>query len=258
MTSRDRSMIATALVVAAIVASWLLLVQPKRDQADKLGAQVKAAQTQLDSARSQLASAEAAKSSFASSYTTLVKLGEAVPSDDNVPSLIYQLQTAATASGVDFRALNLNGVGSGGATSAAPSPSSSSAAKSGTPSLPPGVTVGPAGFPVEPFTFTFRGDFFHLSVFFGRLQQFVVANNNSLSVSGRLMTLGAINLAPGPKGFPQITATVSATTYLVPAYQGLTGGATPTGPATSSTTQSVSRPGATAPAASTAVATPLR
>ena len=31
----------------------------------------------------------------ASAYTKMVRLGEAVPADDNVPSLIYQLQSAA-------------------------------------------------------------------------------------------------------------------------------------------------------------------
>ena len=39
----------------------------------------------------------------------------------------------------------------------------------GTPSLPPGAVAGPAGFPIEPFTFTFQGSFFHLANFFGRL-----------------------------------------------------------------------------------------
>ena len=34
------------------------------------------------------------------------------------------------------------------------------------------------------------------------------------------MTINAINLVPGPNGFPQITATVSATTYIVPATRG--------------------------------------
>jgi hypothetical protein len=117
--------------------------------------------------------------------------------------------------------------------------------------------VGPAGFPIEPFTFTFGGNFFHLADFLGRLQRFVVANNQRLSVSGRLMTLNAISLAPSSNGFPQITATISATTYLLPADEGLLNGATPAGPA-SSTTQTVSNQSPSSPAPPAVVTSPVR
>jgi hypothetical protein len=95
---------------------------------------------------------------------------------------------------------------------------------------PPGVTIGSAGFPTEPFTFTFSGNFFHLADFFGRLQRFVTATNRRISVHGRLISLNAISLGPGVRGFPQIAATVAATTYLLPVAQGIQAGATPAGP----------------------------
>ena len=87
------------------------------------------------------------------------------------------------------------------------------------------------------------------------MNRFVVATNNHVSVSGRLMTLNAINLAPAPQGFPQIDATISATTYLVPASQGLTAGATPSGPGASGSASTVSTP-STSSAVAPAVATP--
>ena len=120
-----------------------------------------------------------------------------------------------------------------------------------TASLPPGATVGPAGFPIESFTFTFRGNFFHLSDFLGRVQRFVIVKHNNVTVSGRLLSFDAISLGAGPSGFPQITATIAATAYLVPASQGVMAGATTSGPSSSS--QSVSTSGSssatTAPAA---------
>jgi type II secretory pathway pseudopilin PulG len=244
MSTRDRTALAIVCVVAAIAAPWLLVIQPKRDQAAKLQSQVNAEQSQLAAARTTLAAGGAARASFASSYTALVRLGEAVPTDDNTPSLIYQLQAAATATGVDFQSLTFNA----GASSGSPAPASTgSSAQSSTASLPPGATIGPAGFPIEPFTFTFQGNFFHLANFLGRLQRFVVAGNQHLSVSGRLMTLNAITLGAGSAGFPQITATISATTYLLPAAQGLLNGATPAGPAASSA-QTVSTPSSSTPA----------
>jgi len=253
MTARDRKFLMIVAILAVIAASWLLVLGPKRSQASQLGAQVTAAQSQLDTAHAQVTAGEAARSTFASTYTTLARLGEAVPSDDNVPSLIYQVQSAADAARVDFRNLTLN---AGGA--AAPAVASPSAAQAATAALPPGATVGSAGFPVEPFTFTFRGNFFHLSDFLGRLERFVVAGNARVSVSGRLMSLNAISLGAGPSGFPQITASVSATTYLVPTAQGVLNGATPAGPAAPASAQPVSGSSSPVPAAPATIAPPVK
>lgn len=252
MTRRDQIVLAVVVVVAAIAASWLLVISPKRDQASKLAGQIQKVQSSLNSARSELAQAQAARSTFRGSYTTLVRLGQAVPTDDNVPSLIYQIQSAASATGVDFGGLTVNPSGVADTTPAAPpagssaTPAASTPTPPGTPgstaapALPPGVGVGPAGFPVEPFNFTFQGNFFRLGKFFGRLENFVQATNKRISVSGRLLTLEAISLGPNSTGFPQIQATVSATTYLLPASQGLVEGATPAGPGQGSTAQPVS------------------
>jgi hypothetical protein len=252
VSGRDRAILAIVCVLAVAAGSWFLVIAPKRDEASKLDGQVRAVQAQVDTVRAELAQGEAARRSFAGNYAELVRLGEAVPSDDNVPSLIYQLQGAASGARVDFRGLQLNPGAAG--SSAASSPSASQAA---TATLPPGATVGPAGFPIEPFTFTFQGNFFHLASFFHRLQQFVVATNKRVAISGRLMTLNSISLGPASLGFPQISALISATTYLVPPSEGLLTGATPTGPATAST-QPVSTSGSPSPAPTAAVSAPLK
>jgi type II secretory pathway pseudopilin PulG len=228
VTARDRIVLLVVLAVAAVAAAWMLVIQPRRAQASKLGTQITSEQSQLDTARSQVAQGVAARKSFPSNYTQIVRLGEAVPADDNVPSLIYQIQGAATGAHVDFRSLQVTG----GTGSSTPSSSSSSGSGSSAPAaLPPGVTVGAAGFPAEQFQFQLQGNFFDLSKFFNRLQQFVVAGKGQLSIRGRLMTVNAISFGAAPQGFPQITATVSATTYLVQPSQGLLAGATTAGPA---------------------------
>jgi len=247
MTGRDRIVLIVVGVLGAIAASWILVISPKRDQAAKLQTRIQSVQSSLSSARSQLAAGEAARATFRHSYTTLVRLGEAVPTDDDVPSLIYQISTAASKAGVDFQGLTLNAVPAGsapttpsptpgttGTTPPAPTPTTAASTATAAGGLPPGAGIGPAGFPIEPFTFTFTGNFFHLANFFGRLERFVVADNKRVSVSGRLMSLDAIQLTPGAAGFPQIAATVSATTYLLPTNEGLVAGATPMGPAPAS------------------------
>jgi len=252
MTVRDRMVLVIVAVIVAVAGVWFFVIQPKRDQSSKLATQVTAAQNQLDAARTQIATAEADRSTFARNYAAVAQLGEAVPADDDTASLIFQLQSAAARTGVDFQALVLNASATGADTPAAAG--TSSAMQAVTATLPPGVAVGPAGLPTLPFTFTFQGNFFHLANFFGRLEHFVTATNKKVAVSGRLMSLNGISLGAGPSGFPQITATISATTYLVPASQGLTNGATPSGPAAGSTAQTVSGSPTTAPA--TAAITP--
>lgn len=256
MTTRDRIVILIVLALGAVVAGWMFVVSPKRDQATKLSTQITAEQSQLSAAQGQVAAGESAKKEFAGQYAQLAKLGEAVPPDDDIPSLIYQVQSAAQETHVSFRGLQLS-AGSSSATTptptTTPTPSTGSSSTTGaasTAQIPPGAAVGAAGLPTEQFTITLSGNYFHLSSFFNRLESFVVSSNSRLLVSGRLMTINAINLVPGPNGFPQITASVSATTYIVPPTEGPLGGATPTGPAPSTQAQaSTSGSSTAAPAA---------
>jgi hypothetical protein len=254
MRATDRRVIAAVCALVAIVAAWLVVIEPKRSQATKLGSELSAAQAQVNSARAEVTQDQAARASFATDYAEVARLGEAVPADDDVPSMLYQLQSAASATHVDFRSLVLvpgsstsapaapastapksssSSSSSASASSSATSTAATAATAAGT--LPPGAAIGPAGFPTEQFTLTFQGNFFHLSDFFKRLEAFVQVTNKNVQVSGRLMTLNAITLGAAPAGFPQMQASVSATTYLVPAPQGLLAGASPTGPGASST-----------------------
>jgi Tfp pilus assembly protein PilO len=247
VTGRDRIVILVVLAVAAVVGSWLFVVSPKRGQASSLGTQITAEQGQLTSAQGEVAAGEAAQKEFSGQYAQLASLGEAVPPDDDVPSLIYQLQGAAKAAGVDFRSLQLTG---GGSSSSSSSSTSSTGAAAAAAALPPGAAVGAAGLPIEQFAFTLEGNFFQLANFFKGVQDFVTASGSHISISGRLMTINAISLTPASTG-SQLTASVSATTYIVPATQGPVDGATPSGPAgtTQSDQASTSSSSSAAPAA---------
>ena len=176
------------------------------------------------------------------------------PADDDVRSLVVQLDAAAKATHVDFQSINVAAGGGGGG---AADGSGAAAAQ-----LPPGATVGPAGFPVMPFTFAFNGSFFNLGDFFERLEGFVKARNEQLSVTGRLLTLDSLKLEPDATGFPSIKATVGATSYLVSPLEGATGGATATGPAgagaatpAATTPATPAAPSTSAPAPTTATST---
>lgn len=259
MTLRDRAMV-LALVLAALAAGgWFLVLAPMRDEAGSLGAQIDTQRQTIASAQSDLAAGAQAQREYARDYATVARLGAAVPDDDNVASLIVQVQQAATATKVDFRSLKV-GQGSGASDPAPPPPASgtpAAATQATTATLPPGASVGPAGFPTMPFAFTFTGNFFHLSDFVGRLERFLVVRNRQVSVSGRFMTIDGIGLDAAPQGFPHIQASVAATTYLLPASQGLTNGASPSGPAAGTATPASSAGGAAPSSIPAATATPV-
>jgi Type II secretion system (T2SS), protein M len=245
MTGRDRLMIAVVVLALLVAGGWFLVLSPQREEASQLSGDVATQRQQLDQALAGVAAGLAAKRGYAHAYATVARLGTAVPAatDDDVTSLVVQVQAAADATQIDFRSLKV-GQSAGAAAPApptAPSPVSTPGATGATPAaatqaatatLPPGAAVGAAGFPTMPFGFTFDGSFFRLDDFIGRLERFLVVRNRRVSVSGRFMTLDGISLGAAPDGFPHVQASVAATTYLLPQTQGLTGGATPNGPAT--------------------------
>lgn len=232
MTTRDRMMVVVLAVAALVAAGWFLVLSPMRGEAGDLSAQVDTQRATLDQALAEVAAGVAARRSYARHYATVARLGAAVPEDDNTASLLVQVEQAADATEIDFRSLRL-GQGSGAAAAAPPPPAPAAGASTSqatTATLPPGAVVGAAGFPTMPFSFTFEGDFFDLSGFVGRLEDFLVVQRRALTVGGRFMAIDGIGLGAAPEGFPRIRAGVTATAYLLPASQGLTNGATAAGP----------------------------
>jgi hypothetical protein len=245
MTRRDRLAIVIVAVVAAIAASWLLLVSPKRDEATKLGAKVASAQQELDSARAQLAQNAAASRQYASNYAALARLGEAVPASDDIPSLIIQLQNAADGARVNFQSLQSGGGGAGGATGSTPAPASGTA------------STASSAANSEQFAFTFSGSYFQLSNFFNKVQHFVTPNGTGVQVKGRLISLNSVSLTPAASGFPQITARITATIYTESAPSEAAGAATG-GSSAASSTQSTSASSSSTPAPAAAISSPVR
>lgn len=233
MTARDRIVLIVVGVLATLAAFWFLAISPKRKDANDLGTQISQAQARLATAQASASSAEAAKAKYTSDYATVARLGKAVPVDDDMPSLVYQLEQTAKANKIDFRSIRLVGSSSSGpatAATAATAGSSSTPGSTVAAALPPGATVGSAGFPTMPFTFNFTGSFFDLQRFLKSLDGLTSVKGKSISVKGRLLTVDGVSLEAGPKGFPQMDASVVVTSYLLPADEGLTSGATAASP----------------------------
>jgi Tfp pilus assembly protein PilO len=257
VSMNNRIIAAVLALVAASGAFYMFALKPKQKEASDLKAKIAKKQDELQAARTLLASNQQARAQYQEAYAAVVRLGKAVPADDDVKSLMVQLDTAAKTSKVDFRSIDVTS-----SSSAAASTTGAAAATQ----LPPGVTVGAAGFPTMPFSFAFTGSFFDLGDFFRKIEKLVQDKGDKLRVDGRLLTLEGLQLQPDTEGFPHIRATVNATSYLVNPLEGATAGATSQGPAgataqpgTTGTTGSGATPapssGSSAPAPSTATST---
>ena len=246
--------LAAVAVVAAVAAYWMLALTPKREEAAKLSKQIATKQGEVKVAEAELAANQKAKDGYKANYSLVARLGKAVPADDDVRSLLVQLNSAADRAKVDFRTITLGGAAAAPAAGATDDKKSKGATDAATP--PPGAApVGTAGFSAMPFTFSFRGSFFNLGDFLQRVDKFVAVRQRQLDVTGRLMVLNSISLTPDATGFPRLRAQISATTYLLPATQGLTAGAGPQGPGTagSSTTPGATTPATTPPTTTAAI-----
>jgi hypothetical protein len=246
VTRQTRLLLGVVAALAALAAYWFLLLAPKREEAAALADKVAQTQAAVAQAEATLASYRDAERSYERLYATVTRLGKAVPADDDVRSLVVQLESAADASDVDFGSIQVGAAASAaGATEEAPAGVE----------LPPGAaSIGSAGFSAMAFTLDFKGRFLDLTELFTRLERFVRVNNERLDVTGRLLRIQGVQLAPDGDDYRKITATVNASTYLVPATEGLTAGATAPAPAGSGSTTTPADAGTT-PAVTTATST---
>jgi type II secretory pathway pseudopilin PulG len=220
----NKILVAVIAAAAAAAAFWFLALSPKRKEAADLQSQIAAQHAAVQQAQQQIATYLKARDSYKADYAVLTRLGKAVPADDDIRSLMVQLNGAADSTHVDFAKLDV-----GGASGATATPPTSSAS-TGALAPPPGtVQVGTTGISALPFTLSFGGTYANLTDFFARLDRFVSVHNAKVRATGRLLRVETISLVPSSAGWPRMTADVGAATHLV-AASGATPGASPTAP----------------------------
>jgi len=225
------------LVVAVLAGGgyWKMVLAPKRAEAADLAERVLVAEAQIAQSQALVSTYRGAQKDYKANYETVVRLGKAVPTDDDTRSLLVQLDASAKRAGADFDSINLNGGGSSPADPTATAAAAPGAVNAGT-------------FSAMPFSFAFTGTFASLGDFFARLERFVTLKNESIAVSGRLVRIESLTLAPAEKGWPGLAATVGASAYIVPETTAVSADAagaatTAASTATTTTTTTTSEPG---------------
>jgi len=258
MKSTDRTIVFIVPIFALILGFWLLILSPKRDEAKQLGDDVASLQTAISAAEQQVVAGEAARDSFPENYERLVAYGKAAPEDGDQASLIYAMAEIGRRNEIDFRGFTLqqpteappppttpaetsearveavDGETATASTTTAPATETAAAL------LPLGASVGAAGLPVAPYTFNLQGSFFDMAGFFAALDRQVRTVSGEPEIRGRLITIDGFSLSSEEEAvFPELDAEIATTTYIVPAEQGVSAGATPAGPAPTGTATTV-------------------
>jgi Tfp pilus assembly protein PilO len=218
------ALIACALLFVAMV-GYFAVIAPKKHTAASLKKQTAAVQAQIDQNRSTAFT----KALPAVRSAKLFSLTQAMPSQLDTPEVILQLNALAHASGISFDQIQ---PGTGG-TDSTPDPA--------------------APYAPYPIQVQFTGNFYNLVTFLQRVRNLVRVQHGNLFTSGRLFDLSDITFAAGPKGFPQIQATLvlnEAVPQTPVAPTTTTPGSTDTTSTTTTTTATTSTPTSAAPSTS--------
>jgi Tfp pilus assembly protein PilO len=138
--------------------------------------------------------------------------------------------------------------GSAAATPASSTATPAPATEAGAASLPIGAVVGSAGLPTLPYDLSFTGSYFQVADFLKGVDDLVhMRGSTQVAADGRLMTINGFSLSSplDTSPTPKLKVTLSVTSYVAPADQGLTAGAGPSGPG-ASPTQPQSQPASAA------------
>jgi len=267
VTARDRYVIAVVAVVGLLGVFWFMGLSPRRAEIAKLDDDIAAAQSSVQTAEQEKAQFAQAQTEFPTLYASVGRLGKAVPADEDVPSLLVQLNHAAGKSGVDFRSIELKidknqtagaapaaatasasaagseGSAAGGQPAAGGESATASAASTAAPAAP--ATAGSAPSPTEPgaaagapaaaasATATLQPLPFEYKFRgnFFKLEKVLAAISDLVETRNRDVAISGRLISVDGFTLKAGKVTVLATSYLLPAGQSLLGGATEGGPA---------------------------
>lgn len=274
LTPRDRKI---ALILAPLVligAFWFLVLAPKRAESAELKQSLVLEEQKRDEAKAQADLLENARQSYAKDYATVVRLGKAIPSSVDMPSLLVQLEQAAKGTSIQFSKV-LSG---SRADAPAPPPPPPAASAGGAPAgdaaaggtganTAPGNAAETAGEGVQtandttaaqegtaapasgadPAAASTSGaagldsvplEFAFNGRFFDLADFFHEMKRFVYLSNRRVRVEGRLMTIDGftidSSTFPSIKANVRATVYLAPKSEGTTAGASPTSPAPAS------------------------
>ena len=224
------ALVAAVLLLVALV-GYFALIAPKHSTASDLKKQTAAVESQINSNRSSAFTQVLPAVRSASVFSET----QAMPNTLDTPDVLISLSQLASASGISFDQITPEGAGS-----------TSSTSTSASTGVPTSLSTDP--FAVQPIQAKFTGSFYNLLSFLQRVNNLVRVQNGRLYTAGRLLDVSGVTLAQGPKGWPQVSATLVINEF-VPQSQ-----AAPPAPSTTDTTSTTTTSTTTTTSDSTSAA----
>jgi Tfp pilus assembly protein PilO len=159
--------IAAVVAVVLIVAWYFLLLSPTRSKSSDLSTQITSAQTQLDSAKANVARLETYEKTAPQSRAEIVRLGKMLPASEGIPSLILELTKTASASGVDLL------------------------------SITRGSSQAGSPFGIQIVQLSVSGRFFDVEDFLYRMESYVAFRYAEFRAEGRLLEVTQLTMTGG-------------------------------------------------------------
>jgi Tfp pilus assembly protein PilO len=175
--------IAIVVVVLLVVTAlgYFLVISPNRSQASELKQETASVQTQIQALR--LANTQAQQVEPIR-VADLFRVSKAMPSTDDMPGVILELNRIAREAGIRFD------------------------------SITPQEASDSGGYLRRPIDLVFDGNFYELSDFLFRLRSLVRVRNGQLEANGRLFTVNSLNFVESERSFPDIKATLSVSAFV--------------------------------------------
>jgi Tfp pilus assembly protein PilO len=216
--------VATGLLLVALV-GYFALIAPERSTAADLKKQTAAVESQINSNRSSAFTQALPAVRSASVFAVT----QAMPNTLDTPDVLISLTQLAQDSGISFDQITPEGASSSSSTSTSAATGAVATSATGDP------------FAVEPIQAKFTGSFYDLLTFLQRMRNLVRVQNGRLFTAGRLFDVTGVTLAEGPKGWPQVSATLVINEFVPQAVAasttpGTTGTTSTTTTATTTTT----------------------
>lgn len=185
MKKRDIYILIGLVVIVIIVAWYFLMISPKRDELSQAHQERDKEKRQFEADKTRLERLPEEKSAARQAEEDLLKINKLVPGDEQVPSLIIELQQSADQAGIDFV------------------------------KIAPKDAVIVDNNTVVPMDVSVEGRFFDVNDFLYRIENYARIEGSDVNVSGRLLSVVSFNIEEGEfREWPYITAKLGVNTYM--------------------------------------------
>jgi type IV pilus assembly protein PilO len=204
MKRRDLYIVGALVAVLVLAGYWFLVLSPLKAKVTDTQTQIDATQTQLVSLQTQVAQMAQSRDQAKKNQARLLELSKMLPDQDEIPSLLLQIQDLATESGINFMTM--------------------------TPTKSASGTAAVGAYQTISLAVQFTGTFFDVNDFLFRTEQLAAAPGRLLSVANMAFTPSG-TAAVGVSPTLSVTMTLQAykaTAAAAPAGTGAAGGAATT------------------------------